>query len=200
MIKRADPVDQYIERSADFARPVLRKIRALFHKADPRINESIKWGFPHFECKGIVGSMAAFKHSVSLGFWKGGLIKDKAGIFPGAGSARLSMLKMTSVADIPRESLLLAYIREAVKLNEQGVKIPAKPRIAKRLVVPRFFLIALKNNKKAYSVFESFSASHKREYVEWLMEAKREETRERRLESAIEWIAEGKPRNWKYMK
>src|SRR5262245_39603430 len=114
MTKPADPVDKYIERSADFARPVLRKIRALFRKADPRITESIKWGFPHFEHKGIVGSMAAFKHSVSLGFWKGGLMKDNAGIFQGAGNARLSMLRMASVADIPRDSLLVSYIREAV--------------------------------------------------------------------------------------
>jgi len=193
-------VDEYIERSGDFAKPILNRLRGIFHRADPRIAETIKWGFPHFEYKGIVGSMAAFKQYVSIGFWKGGLMKDDSRIFKNVGNARISMLKMRRLADVPPDKILLSYIREAVDLNERGVRVPSKPRKKEDLTIPDYLVAALNRNRKAKATFESFSQSHQREYVEWLAEAKRDETRKRRLETALQWLKDGKPRNWKYMR
>ena len=194
-------VDAYIARSADFARPILRKIRSLFHKACPPIQEKIKWGFPHFEHKGIVGSMAAFKRHVAFGFWKGKLLSDPQKLFAVMGKTAMSMSRLTDVSQLPDDKDLLACIREAVALNDHRVKLPArkKPVRKKPLVIPADLVRALKTNKKARETFDGFSPSHQREYVEWITEARQEETRARRLATTLEWLAQGKPRNWKYM-
>jgi len=194
--------DAYIAKSAEFARPILKKIRALFHKACPQIEETIKWGFPHFEYKGIVGSMAAFKQHVSFGFWKGTLLNDTHRLFSGVGNTTMHMTKLTDLSQLPSDKILLEYIREAMALNEQGAKPPArkKPTRKKVLPIPDELARALKQNKKALANFEAFSPSCKREYIEWIIEAKQSETRARRLATAVEWITEGKPRNWKYMR
>lgn len=198
---RNPAVDKYIANSAEFARPILTKIRALFHQACPNIEETMKWSFPHFEYKGIVGSMAAFKAHASFGFWKGDLMKDKAKLLTTMGNTSMGHAKITSLADLPPDDVLLAYIKEAVELNEQGVKAD-KPRKEpkKPLTVPAYFLNALKKNKKAQATFLGFSPSHQREYVEWVTEAKQEKTRDERLAKAITMMAEGKSRHWKYQK
>src|SRR5262249_42853497 len=149
---------------APFARPILEKLRALLHKACPDVQETLKWGFPHFEHKGIIASMAAFKKHASFGFWKGSLLSDPHGLFKGGGKT-MHALTITSVADLPADKVLLDYIREAVSLNEQGVKVPAKKKPAgkKELDIPDWFLAALKKNKRALATFESFSYSHKKE-------------------------------------
>ena len=193
--------DAYIANSAEFARPILEKIRKLFHQACPEIEETMKWSFPHFEYKGIVGSMAAFKQHVGWGFWKAALLKDPHKLFTRMGDTSMGGAKVTDVSQLPSDKIVLGYIREAVTLNEQGVKAPApKKKLKGELEVPDYFMAALKKNKKALATFEAFSPSNKREYVEWVTEAKQEATREKRLATAIEWMAEGKPRNWKYMK
>ena len=191
-------VDAYIAKSADFAKPILRKIRELFHKGCPEVEEVIKWGVPHFEYRGMLGSMAAFKQHAAFGFWKSGLLKDKRKLFDGTNTA-MGGRRVTDVSELPADKILLEYIREAVALNEQGVKAPSRRKPKKELTIPYYFMDALKKNKKALATFEAFSPSHKREYVEWVTEAKREETRAQRLATAIVWMAEGKPHNWKYM-
>lgn len=195
-------VDVYIAKSPAYSRPILKKIRSLFHKACPQIEETIKWQFPHFEYKGIVGSMAAFKHYTTFGFWKGKLLSDPHKLYTPMAKHSMSHASFVKVSDLPADKILLQYIREAVALNEQGVKVPAPKKRARRneLDLPDYFVLALKKNKRALVTFESFSPSQKREYVEWITEAKREETRAQRLATAIEWISQGKPRNWKYMK
>jgi len=200
-MKNTSPqVDAYIAAAPEYARPILKKLRQLFHNACSDIKETMKWRFPHFEYKGIVGSMAAFKHYVSLGFWKGSLMRDPHGLFKGVGSTVVSGLKLSSIDELPSDKTMLAYIRAAVALNEDGVKLPAPKRNAKKeVVIPEYFLAALKKNKKAQATFDAFSYSHKKDYVEWITEAKQEATRARRLATALEWLAEGKPRNWKYM-
>jgi uncharacterized protein YdeI (YjbR/CyaY-like superfamily) len=203
LMRRTSPeFDAYIAKSAEFARPILKRIRRLFHRASPRIEETIKWGFPHFEYKGMVGSMAAFKQHVSFGFWKGKLLSDPHKLFAVMGKTTMSMSKITDASQLPADRILLEYIREAVALNEQGVKLPPwkKPARKQELEIPDDLVRALKANKKAGATFEGFSPSHKREYVEWITEAKQEETRTKRLVTAIEWMTQGKPRNWKYMK
>jgi uncharacterized protein YdeI (YjbR/CyaY-like superfamily) len=198
---RSREFDAYIAKSAEFARPILEKLRRLFHDACPQIEEKMKWSFPHFEYKGIVGSMAAFKNHVSFGFWKGKLMSDPHHLIAEDSNSPLNLSKLTDVSQLPLDKVLLAYIREAVALNESGAKLPARPKKPPQEVnVPDYFMSALKKNKKALTVFEAFSPSNKREYIAWLTDAKQEATRQMRLAIAIEWIAEGKPRNWKYMK
>jgi uncharacterized protein YdeI (YjbR/CyaY-like superfamily) len=192
--------DAYIAKSAEFAQPILKKLRRLFHQACPSIEETIKWGFPHFEYRGI-GSMAAFKNHVSFGFWKAKLLSDSHKLLEGVGETSMGGARIKDVSELPSDQVLLAYIREAVALNEQGVRVPAAPKAPKaELEIPDYFLAALRKNKKALATFKSFSPSHQREYVEWVTEAKQPATRDKRLATAIEWMAQGKPRNWKYMK
>ena len=198
-MKTNPAVDAYISKAAPFARPILEKIRALFHRACPEIEETMKWSFPHFEYRGIVGSMAAFKHNATFGFWKASLMKDPHGILETAGDNAMCRVGVRDVSELPADAVLLEYIREAVALNEQGVKV-VKPKKEKKpeVEVPDYFLAALRKNKKALAAFEAFSPSHRREYVEWIADAKQEATRQKRLAQAIEWLAEGKSRNWKY--
>ena len=201
-MKNASPeFDVYIAKSAAFAKPILTKLRKLFHQACPAIVETMKWSFPHFEYKGIVGSMAAFKNHVSFGFWKGKLLDDPQGLFTEVGKTPMNASRLTDVSELPADKILLDYIRRAVAMNEDGVKTlqpKKKPKAA--LEVPDYFQSALKKNKKALATFEAFSPSHKSEYVEWIALAKQETTRQQRLNTAVQWLAEGKPRNWKHMR
>ena len=198
MGKKDVRLDTYIANAADFAKPILKHIRKLVHAAYPDVEETLKWSFPHFEHKGILCSMAAFKNHCSFGFWKGALILAKAARNR-EDDAMGQFGRITSIADLPDEKTMIGYIKEAVRLNDEGIKLPAKtkPREKKEFVVPEYFIAALKKNKKALTSFENFSPSHKREYVEWVTEAKREETRKARLEKAIAMLAEGKSRYWK---
>ena len=193
-----DPrVDEYIERSADFAKPILTHIRELVHKAFPEIRETIKWSMPAFEHKGLVCGMASFKQHCALNFWKQSLLENDA--FPAQKTAMGSFGRITSIKDLPPDKILTGLIKQAVELNEKGVKVPKKaPAEKKELVVPGPLTTALKKNKAARETFESFPYSCKKEYVEWISEAKTDATREKRLATTIEWLSEGKRRNWKY--
>ncbi len=192
-------VDAYIAKSAEFARPIRKKIRAAFLKADPAIREEIKWGCPHFVRKGILGGMTAFKQHATFGFWKGGRMKDPQGIFRGVGKTGMCAVKLAEVSQLPSDSVLAAYVSEAVTLDDSPESAVLKPkRATKPLKVPPIFMAALRRNKTTLASFEAFPPSHKREYVEWVVEAKQAETRARRLATAVDWIAKGKHRNWKY--
>lgn len=200
MSTRPDPrVDAYIEKSEEFARPILRHLRALVHQACPDVEETIKWGMPFFTHHGTLCMMAAFKAHCAFGFWHHGMkgvISDAGGK---AEEAMGSMGRITSLADLPAKAEMLRYIRHAAKLNATGV--PSRPAVQKKprkLAVPPDLKAALTKNKKAAATFEKFSYSHRKEYVEWITEAKRPETRTKRLATTLEWLAEGKTRNWKY--
>lgn len=193
-----DPrVDAYIDKSADFAKPILTHVRKLVHKAWPDITETMKWSFPHFDHKGTVCSVAAFKQHCAFGFWKQSLMEQDA--FPAEKTAMGSFGRITSVKDLPSDKVMIALIRQAVELNEKGVKVPKKPAaVKKELVVPNDLTKALSKNKTAKTAFEKFSYSHKKEYVQWIEEAKTDATRNKRLATTVEWLSEGKSRNWKY--
>ena len=194
-----DPrVDAYIEKSADFAKPILTHIRKLVHKAFPDITETMKWSFPHFDHKGTICSMASFKQHCAFGFWKQSLLEQDA--FPAEKTAMGSFGRITSVKDLPSEKVMIGLIRQAVELNEKGIKVAKKPAGKKELVVPDDLIKALSKNKAARSSFDKFSNSHKKEYVGWITEAKTETTRNKRLATTIEWLSEGKSKNWKYEK
>jgi uncharacterized protein YdeI (YjbR/CyaY-like superfamily) len=192
-------VDAYIAKSAEFARPILARLRALMHKTCPQIEETIKWGVPHFEYKGVVANMAAFKQHASFGFWKQKLMDDPARFFPAADDSSMGGRKIRALSDLPSDAVLTRYIKVAVALNEQGVKLPNAGRKKKPPVKPPADLLAaLTKNAKARATYEAFPPSKQREYAEWLTEAKQEATRQKRLVTAIEWMAEGKSRHWKY--
>jgi uncharacterized protein YdeI (YjbR/CyaY-like superfamily) len=202
--EQIDPrVDMYIEKAAPFAQPVLTHLRNLVHQACPRAMESVKWGMPFFLRQGIVlCHMAAFKQHCAFGFWgpeikkvlaKDGLVSSKT---------MGSLGRITGLRDLPADKLLLRYLCQAADFVESGQRkksIDRKPKAAKpHLRVPVELSAALKKNKLATKAFERFSPSCRREYVEWISTAKRPETKERRVVQAVEWIAQGKSRNWKY--
>ena len=198
MGKRDTRVDAYIAKSAGFAQPILNHLRELVHRGCPEVEETLKWSRPSFVHKGLLCGMAAFKQHATFGFWKHALVVGKTGEKEGMGQFG----RITSLKDLPAEKVLLGCIRKAVTLNEAGIKASAptraKPGENRELVVPDYFVAALKKNKTAQANFENFSYSHKKEYVEWLAGAKREDTRQKRLQTALTWIAEGKSQNWKY--
>jgi uncharacterized protein YdeI (YjbR/CyaY-like superfamily) len=196
-----DPrVDAYIDESGPFAQPILRHLREVVHAAAPGIDETMKWGIPHFVQGGIVCSMAAFKQHCTFGFWKHALV-----VGGGGGRERDAMGsfgRITSLSDLPSRKVLSGYVREAVRLNEAGVKLPkaTAPKHPKKHEMPEVLRAALARDAKARIAFERFTPSQRYEYVEWIAEAKREDTRERRLATALEWITEGRTRRWKYQK
>ena len=188
-----------------FAQPILRHIRELVHKANPDVTETIKWGMPSFDYKGAYFSIAAFKQHCAGGFWKHKLLKDPKGYLGErknqGGEAMGNLGRITSIKELPPDKVLIDFFKQAKKFNDEGVKMErAKPKPKKEIPMPKEFDAALIKNKKAKIVFENFPPSHKREYLEWIVDAKQEETKARRIATAVEWIAEGKGRNWKYMK
>lgn len=195
-----DPrVDAYIEKSADFARPVLTHLRELIHKECPEVTETLKWSMPSFEYKGILCGLASFKNHCTFMFWKQSLLETD--VFPKNKTAMGSFGRITSLKDLPSDKVIKGLIRQAMELNEKGIKVAKKPAAAKKeLVVPDVLAAALKKNKAARETFDNFPYSCKKEYVEWINEAKTDVTRDKRLATTLEWLAEGKRRNWKYEK
>ena len=203
MAKTDKKIDAYIAKAQPFAKPILEHFREVIHKNCPDVEEKMKWSFPHFDYNGqMMASMAAFKQHCSVGFWKASLMDDPKGAFGlerGEGMGHLG--KLTNVKDLPSDKVLADFIKQGMKFNEEGVKVvKAKPVEKKDVVIPDYFAAALNKNKKALAGFVKFSPSQQREYIDWLVEAKTEATRNSRMETALEWIAEGKIRNWKYLK
>lgn len=199
---RKDPrIDVYIAKAADFAKPILKHLRKLVHTACPEVEETLKWSMPAFMYKGILCGIAGFKGHCTFSAWKHSLIKTDLGTNGKKDEAMGQLGRIRSLDDLPPDTKMLAYIREAVRLNEGGIKVekPKRTAVKKELVIPDCFSAALKKNRKALDTFESFSYSHKKEYVEWVTEAKREETRAQRIETSIDWLSKGKPRHWRYV-
>lgn len=197
MGRRDARVDAYIAKSADFARPILEHLREVVHAACPDVEEQMKWSFPNFMYKGILCSMASFKEHCSFGFWKGELV---VGGDAAAEKAMGQFGRITKVSELPSKKVLTGYIKKAMQLNDDGVKAPSRTKKAPKpeAMVPDDLAAALRGNAKARATFEGFPPSHRREYIEWITEAKTEATRSKRLNTTLEWLAEGKSRNWKY--
>jgi uncharacterized protein YdeI (YjbR/CyaY-like superfamily) len=192
-------IDAYVAKSAEFAKPILMHVRKLVHIACPEVEEELKWGHPFFLYKGPLCMVPAFKRHCKFGFWGWKLVQAK--IRETDQHANLDSLdKITSLSDLPPDNILTGYVRAAVSLKDAGVKKPAKPKVKIELVVPDCLAAALKNNKHARENFANFSYSHKKEYIEWINQAKQEATRDRRLAAAVKMIAEAKSRNWKYQR
>jgi uncharacterized protein YdeI (YjbR/CyaY-like superfamily) len=193
-------VDAYIAKSQPFAQPILSHIRELVHKACPEVEETIKWSMPFFQVRGVIlGHMAAFKQHCAIGLWgpEMNAILNAAGLHSEDGMGSLG--KITSLKDLPADKQMLGYYRHAAELIVTGQRTKSLVRPKKPAPeIPAELTAALKKNKAAAKVFAAFSPSCQREYSDWITEAKRPETREKRITQAVEWIAEGKQRNWKY--
>ena len=192
-----DPrIDAYIEKAELFARPILEHLRETVHRACPEVVETTKWGMPYFDHRGPLCSMASFKRHCVFGFWKGELVvgEDSA-----AEEAMGQFGRIASLDDLPPEAEITALIRRAMELNEQGVKAPRTKTAARaRIETPEALLEALRGSGGAMARWDAFPPGQRREYAEWIADAKTDATRQRRIATAVEWIAEGKTRNWKY--
>jgi uncharacterized protein YdeI (YjbR/CyaY-like superfamily) len=195
MASKDQRIDAYIAKAKPFAQPILKKIRKAVHAGCPDVVETIKWSVPAFEYKGPLAGMAAFKAHCLLGFWKWPIMKTVP-----KGQQVGEFGRIESIDDLPSDAALIKMVKEAVALNDAGVKVPRVTKAKKPLAAPPFMLAAIKKNKKAVTAYEAFSPSCKREYIEWITDAKTDATRDRRLATAVEWMAEGKVRNWKYVR
>lgn len=217
-----DPrIDAYIASAAEFARPILTHLRQIVHEGCPRVVENVKWGMPSFEYKGLLCGMAAFKQHCTFGFWKHSLVvgqdekpagrrrsktstatakKKQSSAKPAKSDEAMGDFgRITTLSDLPSRRQILRWVRKAVALNDAGIKVERPKRApARSLPVPPDLAAGLKKSRTAAAHFDAFSPSKRRDYIEWITEAKTEETRNRRLITALEWIAEGKSRNWKY--
>lgn len=196
-------VTGYINKSEEFAKPILEYWRKIVHKTCPDVAEAIKWGIPHFDYKGdFMCVMASYKAHCSFTFIKAEIMKDErlkeSKQFK---PVQRFLGKITNLKDLPTEKEFVSMLKEAMALNEKGVKVVAeksdKPKI---LETPDYLLKALKQNPKAKEVFESKSNSFRKEYIGWITDAKTEETRTKRIAEALEWMADGKSRFWKSKK
>lgn len=203
---KTDPrIDAYINKSAEFAQPILHHFRMLVHKVCPNVQETVKWGFPHFDyADGPMCSIASFKKHCAITFWKAALMKNSGKLLEMAKTeeAMGHLGRITALKDLPNDRVLANYIKDAIKLNDQGIKRSNRSGSLnkKETDIPGYFKKALAKNKKAHATFEGFSPTNKKEYVTWVTGAKTEATRISRLHTAVEWMAEGKTRHWKYMK
>lgn len=206
-MQQYDPrFDEYIGKKAAFAQPILKHLRELVHSVSPQITETIKWGHPFFEYKGILANMAGFKEHCVFGFWGSTNFEDPDGILKHADERESAgnFGRITKLSDLPDDAILKEFILQAIAIKDAGpeakvIKKPAAPKVPKAPIeMPDYFAAALQTNQKALATFQNFSPSNKREYLEWIVDAKTEATRQKRIEQALEWMEEGKSRNWKY--
>jgi uncharacterized protein YdeI (YjbR/CyaY-like superfamily) len=200
-------VDAYIAAAAPFARPLLEHVRSAMHAALPELTEDIKWSHPFFLLDGKpFASTAAFKAHCSLGFWRGGKPIAEAAALAATNPKDKAMGqfgRLESLADLPSAAALRQVIVDAkaafLAAQETKAAAPPTPRAPREAPpVPDDFGAALRAQRAAQKAFTGFTPGQQREYVEWIVEARRAATRESRIVQAVEWIAEGKTRNWKY--
>ena len=186
-------MDAYIAKAAPFAKPILTRFRTAVHAGCPDVTETMKWNVPHFDYKGVLGGMAAFRAHCRVGFWKQSLLTSAPK------TKRSGPMASVATLAIGPDRTLAKMAKEAAALNEAGIKVKRAAKAPKPPPkAPPSMVAALKADERAFAAWPAFSPSHQREYIEWITEAKSEATRDRRLETAVGWIAEGKGRNWKY--
>lgn len=195
-------VDAYIAKSQPFAQPILEHIRELVHKACPDVEEKIKWSMPFFDYKGkMMCHMAAFKQHCAFGFFQAALMNEPMLIQNAASESAMGHLgKITALKDLPSDKKIIGLIKNAMKVTDDGKRMVKKPVEKSEYIVPAYIISAIKKNKKALATFEAFAPSHRKEYATWIDEAKTDETKNKRIAQTIEWLLEGKSRNWKYQK
>jgi len=203
MGKKIKEIDAFIQKSAEFAQPILIHLRKLIHDNCPDIVEKIKWGMPHFEYKAeTLCYMSAFKKHCVFGFYKASLMKNPILMQQAQAETAMGNLgRITSLKDLPSDNKMKTWIREAMSLTDKGIKLPPRKKTdASGIEVPEDFQKLLQKNKTAKANFTKMPPSHKKEYIGWITEAKTTPTREKRILTSLEWLSENKSRNWKYEK
>lgn len=192
-----DPrIDAYIDKAAPFAQPILKAIRERVHAACPTAEETLKWSMPSFLYKGrILVGMASFKGHAALNFWRG---SELTGRTPAIEKTMGQFGRLASVDDLPSEPEFTDLVRQAMALEDAGVKAPALKKPREAIDMPADFDAALAADPAARATFDAFAPSKRRDYLEWVTDAKRPETRAKRIEQSVAWLAEGKARHWKY--
>ena len=197
-------IDAYIAEASVFAQPVLNHLRKLVHRASPEIEEAIKWKQPFFLYRGsLLCFMAAFKHHCSFGFWgsqMAAVMKQDGREGEGKGS-RGAFGRITSVGDLPPDKAMLGYLRQAIVLAEGSTEKPSLPKVRKakpEVEPPPELIAAMQQKKEAAEAFASLTPGCRREYINWIVEAKRPETKQRRIDTTVQLVLEGKSLNWKY--
>ncbi|WP_228457878.1 MULTISPECIES: YdeI/OmpD-associated family protein [Chryseobacterium] len=200
MEKYSSTIDAYIEKSQDFAKPILHYIREAVHEFCPDAEETMKWGFPHFIYKGKnLCAMASFKQHCTFGFWLEREMKTMQEITQDIEkNSMFSLGKIAQIGDLPSKPQLKKAIKEAMELTDMGVTMKKAAPSKTEMEVPDYFQDALNTHQIALDVFLKASPSFRKEYITWIADAKTEATRHKRMDQALEWIAEGKGRNWKY--
>jgi len=190
-----EKISAYIEKANDEQKEILNRLRVFFLQEEFSITEDWKWGAPNYNSKGMICWLAYFKNHVGVNFFKGSLIEDLHGMYDEAcmdkGNRQIKFRSVTDVVEIK----LKHYLYEAIKLNKEETKVQAK-KIS--TYIPVDLAEAFLSHPKAKAFFESLAAGYKRDYVEWITTSKQEKTRLKRLTTTIEWLSEGKKKNWKY--
>ncbi len=195
-------IDAYIENAQPFAKTILTYLRKIIHETCPDVEEGWKWSFPHFMYKGkILCAFTAFKQHCGFGFWLEKEMKTITELTKDAERTGMFTLgKIRSIDDLPSKVLLKTAIQEAMELTDMGVTLKKAAAEKKETEIPAYFSEALNENVEAKKVFENASPSFRKEYIMWITDAKTEATRNKRIAEALEWLSEGKGRNWKYEK
>jgi len=191
-------IDAYIAKAQPFAQPILKHLRATVMSASPELEETIKWGLPSFTYKGLICGMAGFKQHVTFGFWKSKLVLNDRGL--PADEAMGQFGRITKLSELPSKRELVGYVKKAMKLNEDGVTVKRVAKPKQPIPMPAALKTALAKAPKARAFFATLPPGHQREYLEWVTEAKTDATRDKRIATTIEWLSEGKHRNWKYQR
>ena len=193
-----DPrVDEYIANAAPFAQPILKKVRAAFHSGCPDLTETIKWGVPSFERNGILGGMASFQAHVGYGFWRASEMEDPHDLLGDVRKSSPMRIRAESAKDLPTKAVLVSYVKQARRLDDTAAPKKQSSANTKR-TVPADLQAAIRANRMAATFWKTLAPGYRRDYIDWITDAKREATREKRLAQTIEWLAEGKRKNWKY--
>ena len=197
MATRDPRIDAYIAKSAEFAKPILEHLRAVVHVACPDVEETMKWSMPHFDYRGeMMCAMAAFKAHAVFGFWQGALV---LGASAQRREAMGSFGRITSVKELPAKRVLVSYVRRAMALNDAGIKVTrAVRRRRAEAVVPADLASALRRTKGALAQWRALAPGHRREYVQWVQDAKQSATRARRIATTVGQVVQGKSQNWRY--
>jgi len=194
-------VDTYIAKAQPFAQPILEHIRSLVHTTCIDVEEKIKWGMPFFDYKGkMMCHIAAFKQHCAFGFYNAAYMNEPMLVRNAASESAMGHLgKITSLKDLPKDKVLIGFIKKAMQITDDNAAIKKKsaPKAA-AYIVPAYIIEIIKKNKQAFATWQTFAPSHKKEYATWIDEAKTTTTKEKRIAQSLEWMEEGKHRNWKY--
>ncbi|HMU13353.1 MAG TPA: DUF1801 domain-containing protein [Flavobacteriales bacterium] len=195
-----EQINLFIAEQAEWQRKPLARLRQLIHTADPNVEETWKWNCPHFDHAGIMIGLNAFKEHIAVWFHKGALIKDPKKLFEPLAKGEEKGMRTYKLheGDAINEAAFTDLVKQAVALNEKGTKLTDAKPARKALETPEDLEQVLHKDPTAWANWESFSTSHKREYIEWVTDAKQEETRKRRIAQALEKIREGESQNEKY--